>query len=201
MVNPHRQVQRTRGQLENALVELVSERDYDAITIQDILDRANVGRTTFYQHYEGKDDLFFNCHKAILSSIYNEPLYPLSREELLSPQAPLRMIAAYRHLEAERGQLLRIFQGKDGLQTLRRVLLEWNAQQIKESLHTAFVGRESEIPIELLANYLAGSHLALVQWWLEKRRTTTAEGVAQTYHRLQRAAICDAFGLSNSGLS
>jgi AcrR family transcriptional regulator len=188
-------VQRTRGQLEQALVELVSERDYDAITIQDILDRANVGRTTFYHHYSGKDDLFLNSHRAILSRVQTEPLYPLSREELLSPYAPPRMIAAYQHLEAARGRLLRIFQGKDGLLTLRGVLRDWNAQQIEESLQAAFVGCESEIPIELLANYLAGSHLALVQWWLEGRRTTTAIDIAHTYHRLQRAAICDAFGL------
>jgi AcrR family transcriptional regulator len=197
-VKLHRQVQRTRGQLEQALVELVSERDYDAITIQDILDRANVGRTTFYQHYDGKDDLFLNSHQAILSRVQAEQLYPLSREELLSPEAPPRMIAAYQHLEAARGRLLRIFQGKDGLLTLRRVLREWNAQQIEDSLHAAFVGCESEIPLEILANYLAGSHLALVQWWLEGRRTTPADEIAHTYHRLQRAAICDAFGLSDN---
>jgi hypothetical protein len=47
----------------------------------------------------------------------------------------------------------------------------------------------------VLANYLAGAQIALVQWWLEKRRTHTPENLAQAFHRLQRAAIRDAFGL------
>ena len=47
----------------------------------------------------------------------------------------------------------------------------------------------------MLANYLAGAQIALVQWWLEKRQPHTFEYLAQTFHRLQRAAIRDAFGL------
>jgi AcrR family transcriptional regulator len=50
-----RRVQRTRELLQKALIELISERGYDAITIQDIVDHANVGRTTFYLHYNSQD--------------------------------------------------------------------------------------------------------------------------------------------------
>jgi len=45
------------------------------------------------------------------------------------------------------------------------------------------------------ANYLAGAQTALVQWWLEKRQPHTLQNLAQMLHRLQRAAIRDAFGL------
>jgi AcrR family transcriptional regulator len=50
MTKSDRRVQRTRELLQKALIDLVGERRYDAITIQDIVDRANVGRTTFYLH-------------------------------------------------------------------------------------------------------------------------------------------------------
>src|SRR5437867_644732 len=52
-----RRVRRTTRALIEALVALVLEKRYDAITIQDLLDRADVGRSTFYAHYRGKDDL------------------------------------------------------------------------------------------------------------------------------------------------
>jgi|GEM_PF-4229422 len=49
----------------------------------------------------------------------------------------------------------------------------------------------------MLANYLAGAHIGLIQWWLETRQSPTAEDIAQTFHRLQRAAIRDAQGPEN----
>jgi hypothetical protein len=71
-----------------------------------------------------------------------------------------------------------------------------SAQQIEASLRAAFADANSAIPFDVLANYLAGAQIALVQWWLEKRQPHTPEDLAQTFHRLQRAAIRDAFGLS-----
>src|SRR5690349_2570082 len=53
-----RRSQRTRHLLSAALVELIREKDYNLITVSDIIDRANVGRSTFYAHYRDKDDLF-----------------------------------------------------------------------------------------------------------------------------------------------
>jgi AcrR family transcriptional regulator len=191
MKKTDRRVHRTRELLQKALIELISKRGYDAITIQDIVDRANVGRTTFYQHYSSKDELFISCHEAIVSEF---PLYPLSREELLSPEAPPGIISAYRHLEDARALLYRIFQGKDSLLILRRIR-DWSAQAIKASLRTSFSEADSTIPFDVLANYLAGAQIALVLWWLEKRQPDTPENLAQTFHRLQRAAIRDAFGL------
>src|SRR3989304_9359430 len=128
MTQTDRRVQRTPERLQKALIELISERGYDAITIQDIVDRANVGRTTFYLHYRNKDDLFMSCHEAIVSEFHSGPLYPhpLSREELLSPEAPPGMTSAYRHLEDVRARLNPIFQGKDSLLILRRIR-DWSA--------------------------------------------------------------------------
>ncbi len=194
MARTDRRVGRTRELLQKALIELISERGYDAITIQDIVDRANVGRTTFYLHYHSKDELFMNCHEAIVSEFRIGPLHPLSREELLSPEAPPGMTSAYRHLEDARAPLYSIFQGKDGLLILRR-LRDWSAQEIETSLRAAFAEADSTIPFDVLANYLAGAQIALVEWWLEKRQPHPLENLAQTFHRLQRAAIRDAFGL------
>ncbi|MGW0357525.1 MULTISPECIES: TetR/AcrR family transcriptional regulator [Nocardia] len=57
MSDNDRRVRRTRSTLHRALIELMIERPYDRITVQDILDRADVGRSTFYAHFRSKDDL------------------------------------------------------------------------------------------------------------------------------------------------
>ena len=51
---PDRRVQRTRKLLQDALMALILEKGYEAVTIQDIIDRANVGRSTFYAHFLDK---------------------------------------------------------------------------------------------------------------------------------------------------
>ena len=197
MTKADRRMQRTRELLQKALIELIGERGYAAITIQDIVDRANIGRTTFYLHYNSKDELFMSCHEVMVSKFPIAPLHSLSREELLSSEAPAGMKIAYQHLEEARALLFSIFQGKDSLLILRRIR-DWNAQEIEASLRASFSEEGSKIPLDVLANYLAGAQIALMQWWLEKRQPHTLENLAQTFHRLQRAAIRDAFGLSDA---
>lgn len=165
MTKTDRRVQRTHELLQKALIELITERGYDAITIQDIADRAYVGRTTFYQYYNSKDDLFMSCHEAIVSEFQSGMLYshPLSREELLSPEVPPKTISAYRHLDEARARLFPIFLSKDGPLILRR-MRDQSAQEIEANLSAVFAETDHSIPLNLLANYLAGAQVALMQW-------------------------------------
>lgn len=193
-MKPDRRVLRTRDLLRKALLELVSERGYDAITVQDIVDRANVARTTFYVHFGSKDDLFMSCHEAIVRDFQAGLLHPLSKDVLLSQEAPVGMISAYRHLGQVRARLCPLFESKDGPVILRRIR-DQSAQEIESNLRAAFVEADSSIPLDLLATYLAGAQVALMHWWLEKRQPHTPETVVQTLHSLQSAAIRDAFGV------
>ncbi len=104
------------------------------------------------------------------------------------------MVSEYRHLEDGRALFYSIFRGKDSLLILWRIR-DQSAREIEANLRATFAEAGSSIPLEVLANYLAGAQLALLQWWLEKRRSHTPENLAQTFHSLQRAAIRDAFGL------
>lgn len=194
MTKIDRRVQRTRELLQQALIDLLGERRYDAITTQDIVDRANVGRTTFYLHYTDKDDLFMSCHEAIVGEFGLGTHALRTREELLSPEVPPETIAAFRHLEAARSRLYPLFQSKDSPLMLRRIR-DRSAQAIEASLCAAFAEADSTIPLALLASYLAGAQIALVHWWLEQRQPYTFEELAQAFHQMQRAAICDAFSL------
>jgi hypothetical protein len=86
-----------------------------------------------------------------------------------------------------------VFHGKDGPLILRRIR-DWSAQEIEASLRAAFAEADSAIPFDVLANYLAGAQIALVQWWMEKRQPHTSEDLARTLHRLLAAVIRDALG-------
>src|SRR6266498_1995968 len=74
-----RRSQRTRHLLGAALVELIREKDYNAITVSDIIQRANVGRSTFYAHYHDKDDLFVGEMDRVID-VLGRDIHPESFE-------------------------------------------------------------------------------------------------------------------------
>lgn len=193
MAKHDRRIQQTHERLQKALIELINERNYDSITVQEIVDQANVGRTTFYEHYKDKDDLFMTCHETVVSGFHQFHSQP---ESLLMPNAPSEMISIYQNLIDNSEMLRPIFQSQDGVLILRRIR-DASAQEIFTQLHNTFPETDSSIPLDMLANYLAGAQIALMQWWLDKHKPYSAEELAQTFHRLQRAAISDAFGLSH----
>jgi hypothetical protein len=61
----NRQARRTRTALKRAFVALLKESPYEAITVGDVAERANIGRSTFYRHYASKADLLLNWHGDI----------------------------------------------------------------------------------------------------------------------------------------
>src|SRR5512141_1969972 len=67
-----RRIQRTQQLLREALIALILEKGYDAITIQDILDWANMGRSTFYAHYRDKEDLLLSGFQGLFEAFQKE---------------------------------------------------------------------------------------------------------------------------------
>ena len=191
---PDRRARRTRERLQRALIALVGERRYEAIGVQDIADRADLGRSTFYLHYGGKDDLLLACHAAMTAAFQFGPHHPVTREALLSPTAPDGLIAAFRHLLERRAPLQRLFHSPDSGPLLTRMRTE-SARAIASGLHVAFSGTASTVPLDALAQALAGAQLGLMHACLEQQNPVAAEDLARTFHRLRRAALLDAFGL------
>jgi len=69
MKRQDRRIQRTQQLLEAALLSLIKEKDFDAISVQEIIDRANVGRATFYAHYDNKEDLLESGFEGLLAAL------------------------------------------------------------------------------------------------------------------------------------
>jgi len=80
-VKDDRRIQKTKKGLAEALRQLIIEKGYDAVTVQDIIDRANTGRSTFYSHYESKDQLLvgnINFQEALIDTPGNDDtVYPM----------------------------------------------------------------------------------------------------------------------------
>lgn len=187
-----RRVQRTRQLLKGALVHLIKERGYDAITIQDITDQANVGRTTFYLHYDSKEALLLDHHADVKEHF---KLISLSREQLLSDEPLHEVVAFLRLLMENRNMYFAIRAAKDA-DLIVRGIREQMTNQLQASLYDIFAEQPPKLPVEVLTEYIVGAQLSLINWWMSNRTPYLPEQLAQMLHQLQRSVLLDAYELS-----
>ncbi len=187
-----RRARRTRERLQHAMFELLETQSYDAITIQQIADHADVSRAAFYLHYESKDDLYLAGHSANIQQIVGEPL---SREELLDVTPPPRIVAFYEAHWQRRDVLRIIFFSKDARHILQHIEAN-NAGYLYENLVRCFPSAASNIPLNILAEYLAGAQMRMMTRWLERQIDLSPAALAQVVHQLQRAALREALNLT-----
>ena len=187
-----RRVQRTQIVLQQALTELIAEKGYYAVTVQDITERANIGRTTFYAHYNSKEELFLSAHFASVGALLPEEI---EVSDLLAEEPPEALIRQFEVLPQARPLYFDLAQGGN-VPTFQRAVRSYLAQKLEKSLRKAFSEETSALPFALLANYLASSQLGFVTWWIECRSPYNAREIAQAYQRMQRAVLRDALGLT-----
>ena len=169
-----RRSQRTRHLLSAALVELIREKDYNSITVNDIIKRANVGRSTFYAHYRDKDDLFVGEMDRVI--------------EVLSQRIPgqeqmpfFPSLGLFRHV-GEEYELYKALIWTPGIDLLIKHMQKSLSQRIEQGLEKS--GQDFDIPLPVLANFIAGSFLTLLKWWLENKRMYSPEDMDDMFKAL-----------------
>lgn len=170
-----RRSQRTRHLVISAMMELMREKRYDAITVQDLLDRAGIGRSTFYIHYFDKEDVLESMAEYLFETL-RAPLTHKETNRVLLPSLQL-----FQHVQ-EQAQYFQV------LQRGRAGALLWEKGQallsrtIEQALVSASLGERSlTVPPVVVAQYLAGSFLSLLRWWLEAEMPYSPEQMDQWF--------------------
>ncbi len=180
-----RRVRRTRKLLGDALIELALEKDFEAITIQEITDRADIGYRTFFRHYADKEALLLDVLRNIREEMRQFILPPSLDQILQNPGAAL----------LEQGQYFQHKQFFEHVQThhkLYRVLLFGNRnllqpmklfamQEFRANFSPPF---KMPIPFEIVINHVISSILALVRWWLEADMPYNPEEMGEYAYQL-----------------
>ena len=192
-----RRVRRTRRLLRDACFSLILEKGYAAVTVEEIAERADVGRTTFYMHYRDKDDLFVHSIGRISEELYEQILPMIFSEEGIINQMPVLMI--FQHAE-ENADLYRVIlsgagNGR-GLQQLRHDLTRY-AQRVLEA-EVIQQDLTPSVPVEVIGRSFVGSLLGLVQWWLEGGCPYPAEEMTHMLRQLLNLGRLQVMGLERS---
>ena len=166
-----RRQQKTRSAIFDAFRTLLERKRYERITVQDIIDEANVGRATFYSHFETKDLLLDAMCEALFCHIFENDPCPFTGEDDLEGQLS-HVLWHIRDSRSEIGVLIsdsgELFMGYFK-EHLRRIFL----------LHTDDF--KSPVPREFLLNHLVGSFSETIRWWLREGMKTPPEKVASYF--------------------
>lgn len=154
-----RRIVRTRDTLGGALVQLIREKPFDDITVQEVLDRAGVSRTTFYTHYRDKEDLF-------LSDV--EDFFEMMSTLLTRHHADAKRVAPVGELFAHLADVRdfhRALVASGKFDDIRELGIGCFARSIEQRLLSAGVVMEAAA-LRAASYAFAGSLFAMLEWWL-----------------------------------
>ncbi len=185
-----RRVQRSKQLLESALIALMAEKPFDKITIQEILDRANVGRTTFYAHFHSKEDLFLSSHDSLVSTMCRSFF---SDDGTLRDEPSQAVVSLLELAQQNDDARFYLTWGSDTGEILQ-LLKERLAEKVAARLHDCFKEEESAIPFAVLAQQVATSMFSILNWWIDERMPYPTHEMASMLHRMNQVVLRDALG-------
>lgn len=185
-----RRVQRTRQLLSSALMSLIVEKGYDSVTVQDIIDRANLGRSTFYAHYQDKEDLLLSGIDEVVHSLIWGNEVMLNDEQ--GKRAMHRILSTepiFRHAQEEYQLHKAIFGGR-GLDVMIKEIQNHLCSHIEERINKLLPdGQSPPVELSVISNYLAGALLTLLVWWLENDMQYPPERMDALYQELSMPGV------------
>jgi len=174
-----RRSRKTRQLLGNALVELMLEKRFQAITVQDILDRADVGRSTFYAHYPDKQSLMMDQIKRLIHDMSALANHADGRPDGLLPSLEL-----FRHVHQQR-RLLQAFMWGAESEMHTRELERQVTKLIEHNIRVRITDNSNPaVPISVIANFVSSTFLMLLRWWFEEDMRHTPEQMDAMFEKL-----------------
>lgn len=179
-----RRIKRTRKLLNNALEELIAEKPYDEITVQEIAERADVGHRTFYRRYADKDALLVDVMGNALSEFQELLVIPSSflqttDDPVSTAQENGRRLFEYVHKHERLFRVL--FQARP---IVNQAILDLARQNTIHKLRELVNEAESPIPFPIVANHLIASIVAMIRFWLDAEQPYSAEEMGKYLGRM-----------------
>jgi len=189
-----RRQRKTRDAIFKAFSNLLAQKNYSKITVQEIIDAADVGRTTFYAHFETKDDLLKELCAELFDHIIQSAADCTHTHGLYSDSDAPESVFCHllQHLQENDNNIL-------GLLTCEssELFLRYFKDSLKQLLFTQVLDWTkqgcSQVPQDFLANHISSSFVDMVQWWLKGGMKQSPEQLTAYFEAVIKPifALCD----------
>ncbi len=188
-----RRVQRTRQLLQDALIAMLIEKGYAATTVQDIIDRANVGRATFYAHFADKETLLASRIEDLRAMLTQEQKRALATPGGVPERSLGFSLAMLEHARGHLPLYAAIVGRESGafvLQRIHRLIADLVGFDLK-----ALAIKGPAALHDLAQEYIAGAFMAVLTWWLDHGAKLPPQEVDGIFRRLAMQGVAAELGL------
>lgn len=183
MKEKDRRINKTNKAIFEALEQLLTIKSFSKISVREIIDIANVGRSTFYNHFETKDILF----EKYLETIFDELKVHASFDLKNHTNVPVSGILI--HIKKNRNIIMRLFSDETSEIISNKFRSYWN-QSAETFINTIIPRNKSTtIPRELLTNYITSSLIDIIKWWLVNNMPYSPEQMEKYWLDLIKPAL------------
>jgi AcrR family transcriptional regulator len=186
-------VVRTRKLLQEAFIELVGEKGYWDLTIQDITDRATLNRVTFYLHYDNKEDLLVQTTNFILDELVKRVEPP--KEGANPREVVLEGLAINFQVFADYADFMKSMLGKDGVWSFIFAMQDYHYQASMKTLQMRNqVSPENEVDIQIAIRHMHSAFMGVLQWWFANDMSLSKEEMAQIVYKIYTQGVYRCLG-------
>ncbi len=176
-----RRQRKTREAIFRAFTDLLGKKEFSQITVGEIIDKADVGRATFYAHFETKDFLLKELCRELFCHIFDAMDGGEGHRHIFTCEAPESVfLHLIRHLQRNDNQILELLSGRNDelfLQYFKHNLRELVASQL-----SLFEHRKSEVlPEDFWINHIAATFVETVRWWVDRGMRQTPEQITEYF--------------------
>ena len=185
-------IRRTKAAIREAFVRLMQKKEYDAITVTDVSEEAQINRKTFYAHYETKEQLF----AQILGEMFYDLLSAFMYEKAV-PDANLDIDVLSRDIESFFSKIEAYREELDTLIGGRTIEMAFEIaddviRSTLKKIHVLEGEEEGTIPAALYVSRIKNFFFTSIDWWLEQENRVPGEA-AKIYCKLMRMSTVNMF--------
>jgi len=185
-----RRQKKTREAIFKAFTELLAEKNYNQIAVQEIIDAADIGRTTFYAHFETKDYLLKDLCEGLFGHIIDTAMgLPHGHYHCSCGNAADSVfLHLLRHLQENDRNILGLLSSQNN-----EIFLRYFKSNLKELILTQYADKgllkNSKLPEDYLVNHISATFVETVSWWLSRNRKESPEEMTEYFLTIVRPII------------
>jgi AcrR family transcriptional regulator len=183
-----RRIARTRAMLQKAHISLILEKGYEATTVEDICEAADIGRSTFYAHYTGKDDLRRSGLEHLRRELIDRQKQALAAPGNIRDRSLAFSLAMFEHARDHIDLYRALVGGRGGtlaLGTIRQIL----SGLVRNELAASADKKPMDVSRELVVQYVVGAFMAVMTWWLDGGAKLPPQRIDAMFRRLATEGI------------
>ena len=175
-----RRQRKTREAIFCAFTDLLSKKDLNRITVGEIIERADVGRATFYAHFETKDFLLKELCEELFCHIFDSTdESSCEHRHIFSCDAPDSVfLHLFEHLQKNDNQILELLSSQNN-ELFLSYFKTGLCKLVETQLHTLKV--KENLPQDFYINHIASTFVETVRWWIENKMQLDAQQITEYF--------------------